>query len=114
VANTDNLKPFKKDDPRINRKGRPKSFDQARALAQQIAAEVMQGEGGKPLTTADGKHLITRIEAIFRAMSSSRNPRDRELFLAYAVGKPKEETEHSGKVELVIKYADDDSTTETA
>lgn len=40
--------PFVKGDPRINRKGRPKGFDQLRALAQQIAAEV-------GATDADGK-----------------------------------------------------------
>lgn len=36
----ENLKPFKKgNDPRRNTKGRPKNFDQLRALAQMIANE---------------------------------------------------------------------------
>jgi len=34
---------------------------------------------------------LTRIEAMLRLMSSSRNPADRKLFLEYAFGKPKEE-----------------------
>ena len=107
-------KGFKKGDPRINRKGRPKSFDAARALAQQIAHEVLTGDGDKPLTNKHGD-LITRIEAIFREMSTSRDHRKQELFLAYAVGKPKEQIEASGKIELVVTYAEDeDKPTEAA
>lgn len=33
TVNDSNLKPFQKGDKRINRKGRPKSFDALRALA---------------------------------------------------------------------------------
>lgn len=102
-----NLKPFVKGDPRVNRKGRPRSFDAARALAQQIAHEVLTTDGGAGLTNKRGD-LITRIEAIFREMSTSRDHRKQELFLAYAVGKPKEETELTGKVVLEVKYADAD------
>ena len=113
MANEQNLKPFKPKDPRINRKGRPKSFDAARALAQQIAHEVLTGDGGKPLTVNGA--LVTRIEAIFREMSTSRDHRKQELFLAYAVGKPKEQIEASGKIELVVTYAEDeDKPTEAA
>lgn len=36
---------FVKSDPRINRKGRPKSFDGLRALAQEIAHEVAKYVG---------------------------------------------------------------------
>ena len=113
MANEQNLKPFKPKDPRINRKDRPKSFDDARALAQQIAHEVLTGDGGKPLTVNGA--LVTRIEAIFREMSTSRDHRKQELFLAYAVGKPKEQIEASGKIELVVTYAEDeDKPTEAA
>ncbi len=66
---------------RINRKGRPKNFDQLRTLAQKIADEA--------LLTPEGK--ITRIEALLRVLTSSRAPADRALFLAYAYGKPREQ-----------------------
>jgi hypothetical protein len=61
-----------------NRFGRPKSFDALRKLAVKIAGEnVPESE-------------VTRIEAMLRVMSTSRNPADRALFLAYAYGKPRE------------------------
>jgi hypothetical protein len=96
---TKDLIPFVKGDKRINRKGRPKSFDELRALAQQIAAD--------PLETPEGR--ITRIEALLRVMSTSRNPADRALFLAYAYGKPKDQIEHSGELttKVIIEYSDD-------
>ena len=92
---------------KANRKGRPKSFDALRKLAQSIAAEELQSTDGD---------VITRIEALLRVMSTSRNPADRKTFLEYAFGKPKEEVEHSGeqKVELVVKYATDNKPPEAA
>lgn len=104
---TDNLKPFKKGDPRINRKGRPKNFDMARELAQDIAHEVLTGDAGVPVLNKRGE-LQTRIEAILRTMSSSRHPKLIELFLAYAVGKPKDEVdlEHKGQVKVIVEYTD--------
>ena len=82
--NTSGLQPFKKGDKRINRKGKPKDFLALRKLAQQISAEA--------LTAGDGE-TVTRIEAVLRVMSSSKNPADRALFLAYAFGKPKDEVD---------------------
>lgn len=80
--NTSGLKPFQKGaDPRRNTKRRPKSFDMLRKLAQEVAGEVLTGVDG-----AD----VTRVEALLRVMSSSRNPADRKTFLEYAYGKPKE------------------------
>ncbi len=85
---------FKKGDKRINRLGRPKSFDAVRKLAQKIAAE--------ELNSTDGD-VITRIEALLRVMSTSRNPADRKLFLEYAFGKPKEEVDvTSGGEKLAV------------
>lgn len=94
MANEQNLKPFQKgDDPRRNRNGRPKSFDALRKLAQQIATEDVK-QGGQPLII-DG-HKVTVIEAVMRALASSKNPRDRELFLKYAYGAPPTAVEVSG------------------
>ena len=97
--NNENLKPFTKGDKRINRNGRPKSFDQLRKLAQRIAAE--------DISPADAAEAITRIEAMLKTMSSSRNPADKALFLAYAFGKPRDEvdvTSGGEKIELVVIY----------
>src|SRR3990167_8532843 len=60
MANEQNLKPFVKGDPRINRKGRPKSFDALRELAKQIAREPL-GESG-----------LTTVEAILRKWASGK------------------------------------------
>jgi hypothetical protein len=75
--NTSGLIPFVKGDPRINRNGRPKDFDQLRALAKEIASEKIKG------TT------LTRIEAMLLSMVSSRSANDRRLFLEYAFGRVK-------------------------
>ena len=93
--NTSGLQPFKKGDKRINRKGKPKDFLALRKLAQQISAEA--------LTAGDGE-TVTRIEALLRVMSSSKNPADRALFLAYAFGKPKDEVDvtSGGEINHII------------
>lgn len=89
VKSGENRKPgtFVKGDPRINRKGRPKDFNAARALAQQIAHEELIGEGDKPVTNRRGES-VSRIEAILREWARSTNHKKQELFLAYAIGKP--------------------------
>lgn len=94
-------KGFVKGDKRINRLGRPKSFDALRKLAQKIAAEELQSTDGD---------VITRIEALLRVMSTSRNPADRKTFLEYAFGKPKEEIEanvNGGLTVKIVKASDD-------
>ena len=85
MANEQNLKPFTKGDPRINKKGRPKSFDALRALAQQIAHEPATA-GGKPIEI-DG-HIVTVTEAIMRQWAQSKDPRLVQAFIQYAYGKP--------------------------
>jgi hypothetical protein len=77
-------KGFVKGDPRINRLGRPKHFDQFRKLAQQIAAEpVIDAAGGS----------LTRIEQILRSWSRSKQPALQLAFVAYCYGRPPEKLE---------------------
>lgn len=63
---------FKKGDPRINRKGRPKSFDALRDLAVKIAQEPIK----------DGA-TVTVIEAMLRRMAAE----DPTKFIEIAYGK---------------------------
>jgi hypothetical protein len=83
---TEERKPgtFAKGDPRINRKGRPRSFDAFRELAQQIAHEVAQ-KAGEPLVIEG--HIVTVSEAILRQWSQSKDPRLQQAFINYAYGK---------------------------
>ena len=81
MANTKNLKPFVKGDIRINRKGRIDNFAKFRKLALKI--------GNEPLT--DSEEII--FSDLLRKMAKSKNPADRALYLAYAVGKPREEVD---------------------
>lgn len=98
-------KPFAKGDPRINRKGRPRSADALRELARSISHEpVMQN--GQPLVI-DG-HVVTVAEAKLRQLAASKNTKDIELFLKIAFGLPTQTVELSGKdggpVEQVIRF----------
>lgn len=69
------MPPFKKGDPRINRKGRPKSFDKLRELALSLAHETIETQQGP----------MTAVEVILRQMA--KDPKQREIFLQYAFGK---------------------------
>ena len=84
---------FTKGDARINRKGRPRSFDAFRALAQQIAHEAAL-KNGEPLVI-DG-HIVTVTEAILRTWAQSKDPRLQQAFIEVAYGKVPQRTELSG------------------
>ena len=86
MAATEKRKPgtFVKGDPRINRKGRPKSFDGLRALAQEIAHEVAKSGGSDAII--DG-HKVTVAEAILRSWAMSKNPQLQRAFIEIAFGK---------------------------
>ena len=80
-------KGFVKGDPRINRKGRPKSFDGLRSLAQEIAHEAAKQskeQGGQPVVI-DG-HAVTVTEAIMRSWAMSKDPRLQQKFIEVAYG----------------------------
>lgn len=93
MANKSPAKPFVKGDPRINRKGRPKTFDALRELAQQIAHEIPLKDG-QPLVI-DG-HIATVAEMIMRQWAQSKDPRFQIAFIEYAYGKPPQKTELTG------------------
>lgn len=104
MANEGNLKPFKKGDVRINRSGRPKTFDALRKLTQQIAHEVARKPTGEPLLAADG-HALTVVEAILRSWAHSRVPALQIRFMEICFGKVPDSVELSGAaftVELTL------------
>lgn len=94
MANPTGKGGFQERKHQINRKGRPKSFDALRDLAQAISHEEALS-GGQPLVV-NGK-VVTVAEAILRQLAQSKNPKERELFLAIAFGKVPNPVEVSGK-----------------
>ncbi len=98
MANEQNLKPFKKGDARINRKGRPKNFDGLRALARDIADE--------ELVSGDGAVKMTAVEAILRKWASSGNPQLQKQFIEVAYGKVPDQVEVTGKDGGAIQVSD--------
>jgi hypothetical protein len=78
-------KGFKKGDPRINRKGRPRSFDALRELAQQIAHEVAKTPSGDPVIVES--HKVSVAEIILRSWAQSKNPQLQRAFIEIAFGK---------------------------
>ncbi len=101
MANQTPPKPFVKGDPRINRKGRPKSFDALRELAQQIAHEEAKS-GGQPVII-DG-HVATVTEVIMRQWAQSKDPRLVQAFIAYAYGKPPDDVNVKSDTNITIKW----------
>ena len=75
---------FKKGDARINRKGRPKSFDAFRELARAISNEV--ATSNKEPVIINGKKA-TVIEMILRKWATSNNPTLVKAFVEIAYGK---------------------------
>ncbi len=87
-------KGFVKGDARLNRKGRPRSFDELRKLAQSIAHEELKDNNGNVLTVAD---------AILRSWARSKQPSLQIAFIEYAYGSPPSKIETSGPDGKVLK-----------
>ena len=87
-------KGFVKGDPRINRKGRPKSFDALRELAQQIAHEEAHTSDGQPVVIFGRK--VTNAELILRRWLASKDARLQMHVMEIAFGKVPQSIEVSG------------------
>ena len=94
---------FQERKAQINRKGRPKSFDQLRSLAQEIAHEAAK-QGNQPVVI-DG-HVVTVTEAIMRQWAMSKDPRLQQKFIEVAYGQvpsvTRLEGQDGGPIQIMI------------
>jgi hypothetical protein len=103
---------FVKGDPRINRKGRPKSFDALRALAQEVAHEEAMSNGQPVIING---HKVTVAEAILRTWAQSKNPQLVKAFIEIAFGKVPDAVELGNRdnIPLKIEIIDVDTSADT-
>lgn len=87
--------PFRKGDPRINRKGRPKNFNALSELAKEIAAERALKPNGEPVLYHGKPMTIT--EFVLRSWASSNDFRKQNAFMEIAFGKVPLPLQHSGQ-----------------
>ena len=89
------LVPFVPGDPRINRKGRPKTVDAVRKMAQAIARE----------ECIDKEEAYSQIELILRDWATSKVFEKQLAFVQYAYGKVPDEVLSEGHdVTIVVNW----------
>lgn len=113
MANKTGKGTFTKNDPRIWRGGRPKSFPALQELAQQIAHETAKAGGAT--VVIDG-HSATVAEMILRQWAQSKNPALQQKFMEVAFGKvptPVDVRNADGQA-FVIRLVWDDNDNDTA
>lgn len=101
MSNPKTLKPFKKNDPRINRTGRPRNVDLLHEIAIRLCAEPADLEGDP-----EG---MSQIEAIMREWLRSTNFHKQLAVIQYAFGKVPEQIEIEKKEPrtVIIEWGDD-------
>jgi hypothetical protein len=102
---------FKKGDPRINRNGRPKSFDAWRKLLQSIMGEPATDGAGNPIIIGadkdgSGGHIATNAEMFARDWMKDR--KGRRDFAANVYGKPPEQINLNVTTGYDVKLTGDD------
>jgi hypothetical protein len=95
-------KTFKDHPERINRKGRPKSFDKLRELAVSLANEAAIDAATKGPLLVKG-HAATEIEMLMRQMMHDNPAR----FVEIAFGKVPDEMNMNTKGEIIFKVVRD-------
>lgn len=98
---------FTKGDPRINRKGRPESFDALRIMARAIANEKADKAAkkiGDPVKPEYKK--MTVAERLLRSWAFSSDRQLQQGFIEVAFGKTPEKVDVGGEVKktITIKY----------
>lgn len=89
------LVPFVPGDPRINRKGRPRTVDAVRKMAQAIARE----------ECIDEAEAFSQIELILRDWATSKVFEKQLAFVQYAYGKVPDEVLSEGRdVTIVVNW----------
>jgi hypothetical protein len=101
MANERNLRPFTKNDKRINRDGRPKDAVSLAALVRRIGHEVATTKDGKPVIGPDGKPM-TVVEVILR--QKAQDKKAQAEFLDRGWGKVATPVDLGGTVELEHKH----------
>jgi hypothetical protein len=95
---------FVKGDPRINRHGRPRSFDAVRAIFQAVSHEQIKDKSGNTFSV---------IEAIARKWATSSEPTLQKAFVEYCYGKVPDKLEHDGTISgpiVILRHAHEDFT----
>ena len=95
-------KGFVKGSPNINRKGRPKVFNDLRKLALEIANDIATKDG-KPIYDENGKGLSV-IDVIMKQWAFSKDPRFQKAFVEICYGKVPDVIELPKDITIKVEY----------
>lgn len=96
-----NSQPFTKGDPRINRRGRPKTSEDLKALGMALLHEPARDKDGNPVVI-DG-HVATNLEMVLRRMMQDK--RQAADLLDRVFGKVPSPIDITSKGERITGYA---------